>query len=69
VFLLALMLSYTLAALVVALAIPWIGTVFMPCFLVATAAVVVVLSTRRKAFGSVVRDAEKGSGHCEMATP
>jgi uncharacterized membrane protein YoaK (UPF0700 family) len=39
-FLVALMLSYTLAALVVALTVPWIGTAFIPCLLVAGAGVV-----------------------------
>jgi len=43
-FLLALMLSYTLAALVVALVAPWIGLAFIPCLLV-TIAVLVVLVT------------------------
>jgi uncharacterized membrane protein YoaK (UPF0700 family) len=41
-FLLTLILSYILAALVVAQAMPWLGTPFIPCLLV-TVAVVVVL--------------------------
>lgn len=41
-FLLALMVSYALAALVVALTVPWIGTTFIPCLLVALAVVVVL---------------------------
>jgi uncharacterized membrane protein YoaK (UPF0700 family) len=43
-FLLALMLSYTLAALVVALCLPWIGTAFIPCLLVAVAVMVVLVT-------------------------
>lgn len=42
-FLLALMLAYALAALVVALAVPWIGTAFIPCLLVAGAVVVLAM--------------------------
>jgi uncharacterized membrane protein YoaK (UPF0700 family) len=45
-FLLMLMLSYTLAALVVALTMPWVGMAFIPCLLVA-AAVLVLLVTQR----------------------
>ena len=41
-FLVALMLAYALAALVVALAVPWIGTEFIPCLLVAGAVVVLL---------------------------
>lgn len=45
-FLVALLLTYALAALVVALALPWTGTAFIPCLLVAAAVVVVLLTTR-----------------------
>jgi len=50
-FLLALMLSYTLAALVVVLAAPWIGaTPFIPCLLVTVAILVILLTSERVAF-------------------
>jgi hypothetical protein len=39
-FLITLLLAYTLAAFVVALAVPWIGAVFIPCLLVAGVMVV-----------------------------
>jgi uncharacterized membrane protein YoaK (UPF0700 family) len=45
-FLLTLMLSYTLAALVVALATPWISAPFIPCLLVAGAVVVVLVTPK-----------------------
>lgn len=45
-FLVALLLSYTLAALVVALALPWTGTAFIPCLLVAAAVVAILVTTR-----------------------
>jgi uncharacterized membrane protein YoaK (UPF0700 family) len=45
-FLVTLLLSYTLAALVVALALPWIGTAFVPCILVAGAGVVILVMSR-----------------------
>ena len=55
-FLVALLLAYALAALVVALAVPWTGTAFFPCLLVAAAVVVLAMPARRKVTGSVVRD-------------
>jgi uncharacterized membrane protein YoaK (UPF0700 family) len=45
-FLVVLMLSYALAALVVALALPRTGTAFIPCLLVAAAVVVVLVTSR-----------------------
>jgi uncharacterized membrane protein YoaK (UPF0700 family) len=45
-FLLALLLSYTLAALVVALAGPEVGTAFIPCLLVVVAIVVILAAPR-----------------------
>jgi len=45
-FLVALLLSYTLAAFVVALALPWTGTAFIPCLLVAAAVVAILVTTR-----------------------
>ena len=46
-FLVTWMLSYTLAALTVALAVPWTGTAFIPCLLVAAAVVVVLVTPTR----------------------
>ncbi len=46
-FLVALLLSYTLAALVVALALPWTGTAFAPCLFVAAAIVAVLMTAKR----------------------
>src|SRR5260221_7610667 len=45
-FLVALLLSYTLAAFVVALALPWTGTAFIPCLLVVGAVVAILVTTR-----------------------
>lgn len=53
-FLVVLILCYTLAAFVVALAVPWIGIEFIPCLLVAGAAVALAMPTRSKVTGSVV---------------
>jgi hypothetical protein len=46
-FLITLLLAYTLAAFVGALAVPWIGAVFIPCLLVAGVVVVLVASRGR----------------------
>jgi len=57
-FLLALMLSYTLAALVVVLASPWISTPFIPCLLVTSAVLVVFVAPREgRRLGSFLRRA------------
>jgi len=45
-FLVVLMLAYALAALVVALTVPWTGIAFIPCLLVAAAVVAVLVTTR-----------------------
>jgi uncharacterized membrane protein YoaK (UPF0700 family) len=47
-FLFALMLSYALAALVVALTAPWAGTAFIPCLLVALAVAVLVMPAGKR---------------------
>jgi uncharacterized membrane protein YoaK (UPF0700 family) len=57
-FLVALMLLYVLAALIVALTVSWIGTVFIPCALVAVAVADLAAPRRNRAAGSAVRNAE-----------
>jgi uncharacterized membrane protein YoaK (UPF0700 family) len=45
-FLALLILSYVVAAFVVALTVPWIGVAFMPCFLVVGAVMILALPAR-----------------------
>jgi uncharacterized membrane protein YoaK (UPF0700 family) len=50
-FLVVLLLSYALAALVVALAMPWLGIAFIPCLLVAGAVVAILVTSAGKRQG------------------
>ncbi len=57
-FLVALILLYSLAALIVALTMSWIGAVFIPCALVVVAVAALEVPPRNRAVGSLVRNAE-----------
>jgi uncharacterized membrane protein YoaK (UPF0700 family) len=54
-FLMVLLLSYALAAFVVARTVPWTGMAFIPCLLVAGAAAALAMPARRKVTRSVAR--------------